>query len=163
MLLEVSNVDILRWDLLSWILYSPPCPMALHAAAKPWKHMSLWLNSLFSHSSTLLLFSLSVMSDSLRTHGLQDSWLPCPSPSPGVCSNSCPLSQWCHPTISASVTSFFSCPQSFPASVFSNELALCVRWPKYWNWNSAAASVLSVNIQGVPLISTKGIWLLFNF
>ena len=50
MLLEVSNVDILRWDLLSWILYSPPCPMALHAAAKPWKHMSLWLNSLFSHS-----------------------------------------------------------------------------------------------------------------
>ena len=47
MLLEVSNVTILRWDLLLQILYSPPLPMALHAAAKLWKYMSLWLSSLF--------------------------------------------------------------------------------------------------------------------
>ena len=47
--------------------------------------------------------------------GLQHTRLPCPSLFPGVCSNSCPLSQWCHPTISSSVTSFSSCPQSFPA------------------------------------------------
>ena len=64
----------------------------------------------------LLLFSCSVVSDSLRPHGLQHARLPCPSPSPGACSNSCPLSQWCHPTISSSVIPFSSCLQSFPAS-----------------------------------------------
>ena len=63
-----------------------------------------------------LLLSHSVMSDSLRPHGLQHAGLPCPPPTPGVCSNSCPLRQWCHPTISSSVTCFSSCPQSFPAS-----------------------------------------------
>ena len=52
----------------------------------------------------------------LGPHGLQHARLPCPSLSPGVCSNSCPLSQWCHPTISSSVIPFSSCPQSFPAS-----------------------------------------------
>ena len=63
----------------------------------------------------LLLFSHSVMSVSLRLHGLQHARLPCPSVSPGVCSNSCPLSQWCHPTISSSVVPFSSCLHSFPA------------------------------------------------
>ena len=63
-----------------------------------------------------MLFNCSVMSNSLWPHGLQHTRLPCPSPSPGVCSNSCPLSQWCHPTISSSVVPFSSCPQSFPAS-----------------------------------------------
>ena len=63
-----------------------------------------------------LLFSCSVMSDSLWTHELQHAWLPCPSPSSRACSNSCPLSRWCHPTISSSVVPFSSCPQSFPAS-----------------------------------------------
>ena len=61
-------------------------------------------------------FSHSVMSDSLQSHGLQHAGLPCPSPTLGVHPNSCPLSQWCHPTISSSVVSFSSCPQSFPAS-----------------------------------------------
>ena len=56
------------------------------------------------------------MSDSLQPHGLQHSRLPCPSPTPGACSNSCPLSQWCHLTISSSVTPFSSRFQSFPAS-----------------------------------------------
>ena len=60
-------------------------------------------------------FSLSVVSDSLQPHGLQHAWLPCPSPTPGVYSNSCPSSQWCHPTISFSVIPF-SRFQSFPAS-----------------------------------------------
>ena len=55
------------------------------------------------------------MSDSLQAHGLQHARLPCPLLSPGICSNSCPLCQWCHPPISSSVT-VFSCPQSFPAS-----------------------------------------------
>ena len=61
-------------------------------------------------------FSHSVMSDSLWPHGLQQARLPCPSPSPGVCANSCPLSRWCQSTISSSVTPLSSCPQSFPAS-----------------------------------------------
>ena len=64
----------------------------------------------------LLLFSPSVMSNSLWPHGLQHTRLPCPSPSPRVCSNSCPCSQWCHPTMSSSVTPFSSCPQSFSTS-----------------------------------------------
>ena len=73
------------------------------------------------------------MSYSLRPHGLQHTRLPCPSPSPGACSNSCPLSQWCHPTILSSVVPF-SCLQSFPASVpfLMNQL---FRWPKYWSFS----------------------------
>ena len=61
-------------------------------------------------------FSCSVISDSLQPHGLQHARIPCPSPFPGVYSNSCPLSQWCHPTISSSVVPFSSLLQSFPAS-----------------------------------------------
>ena len=61
-------------------------------------------------------FSRSVMSNSLWPHGLQHTRLPCPSPFSEVCSNSCPLSRWCHPTISSSVIPFSSCLQSFPGS-----------------------------------------------
>ena len=64
----------------------------------------------------LLLFSHSVVSESLWPRGLQHTRLPCPSPTPRACSNSCPLSRWCHPTISPSVIPFSSCHQSFPAS-----------------------------------------------
>ena len=61
-------------------------------------------------------FSCSVMSDSLWPHEPQYARPPCPSPAPGVHPNPCPLSRWCHPTISSSVFPFSSCPQSFPAS-----------------------------------------------
>ena len=61
-------------------------------------------------------FSHSVVSDSLRPHELQHARPPCPSPAPGVYPNSCPLSGWCHPTLSSSVIPFSSCSQSFPAS-----------------------------------------------
>ena len=61
-------------------------------------------------------FSCSVVSDSLRPHGLQHTRPSCPSPTPRACSDSCPSSQWCHPTISSSVIRFPSCLQSFPAS-----------------------------------------------
>ena len=61
-------------------------------------------------------FSCSVVSDSLWPHGLQHARPPCPSPTPGVYWNSCPLSRWHHPTISSSIVPFSSCPQSFPAS-----------------------------------------------
>ena len=75
-----------------------------------------WHQSIWPASFLLLLFSHSVMSNSLQPHGQQYTRLPCPSLSPRVCSISCPLSQWHHPTISSSVTLFSSCPQSFPAS-----------------------------------------------
>ena len=65
---------------------------------------------------TSVQFSRSVMSDSLWSHGLQHTRPPCPSPTPGVDSNSHPLSWWCYPTISSSVVPFPSCLQSFPAS-----------------------------------------------
>ena len=72
------------------------------------------------------------MSDSLRPQGLQHSRLPCPSPSPGACSNSCPLSRWCHATISSSVVPFSSCLQSFPASgSFSMNQLFAL---KYWSF-----------------------------
>ena len=62
--------------------------------------------------------------------------LPCSSPSPRVCSNSCPLSRWCHPTISSSVIPSSSCLQFFPIILdFSSESALCIRWPKCWSFN----------------------------
>jgi len=60
--------------------------------------------------------------------------LPCPSLSPGVWSNSCPLSQWCHPATSFSATSFLSCPLP-TIRVFSNKSALCIRWPKYCSFS----------------------------
>ena len=66
----------------------------------------------FSVSSVQLL----IVSNSLRSRGLQHVRIPCLSPTPRVCSNSCPSSWWCHPTISSSVFPFSSCPQSFPAS-----------------------------------------------
>ena len=68
--------------------------------------------------------------------------------SPWVCWNSCPLSQWCHPSISSFVSSFSSCPQSFPASgFFSSESALCNRWPKYWSFSSSPSNKYSVLIS----------------
>ena len=84
----------------------------------------------------LLLFSCSVVSDSLQPHGLQHARLPCPSPTPRACSNSCPLSWWCHQTILSPVSPVSSRLQSFPASdFFSNGLVLHIKWPKYWNFN----------------------------
>ena len=90
--------------------------------------------------------SCSVMSNSLRPYGLQHARLPCPSTTPGACSNSGLLSQWCHPTISSSVIPFFSCLQSFPAS-------WCFPVSQFFPRGgqsigaSASASILPMNIQ----------------
>ena len=85
------------------------------------------------------------MSDSLWPHGLQHTRLPCPSPSPKVCSNSCPLNQWCHPTISSSVAFVSSCPQSFPVSETFPVRHLFALGGQS---TGASASVLAMNIQG---------------
>ena len=90
-----------------------------------------------SMSLSSVQFSHSVVSDSLRPHELQHARPPCPSPTPGVYSNSCPTSRWCHPAISSSVAPFSSHIQSFPPSirVFSNDSVLHIRWPKYWSFS----------------------------
>ena len=111
-----------------------------------------------------LLFSLSVMSDSSRPHVLQHARPPCPSPSPEACSNSCPLSRWCHPTISPSVVPFSSCFQSFPASGSFPMSQLSASGGQSIG-ASASASVLPMNIQDwFPLgligwISLQSNWL----
>ena len=89
-------------------------------------------------------FCRSVVSDSLRLHGLQHTRPPCPSPTPGVYPNSCPLSRWCHPTISSSVVPFSSCLQSFPAS---RPFPVCYFFASGGQriGVSASASVLSMN------------------
>ena len=82
-----------------------------------------------------MLLNCGVGEDSWESHGLQHVRLPCPSPTPGTCSNSCPLSWWCHSTIPSSVVPFSSCLQSYPASVISSESVLCIRQPKYWSFS----------------------------
>ena len=80
--------------------------------------------------------SHSVVSNSLRPHESQHTRPPCPSPTPGVHSDSRPSSQRCHPAISSSVIPFSSCPQIPPSiRVFSNESTLRMRWPKYWSFS----------------------------
>ena len=78
--------------------------------------MKALVSAFFYLGSSISQFSHSVMFDSLQPHGLQSARLPYPSPSPGACSNSCPLSRWSYPTISSSVIPFSSCLQSFPVS-----------------------------------------------
>ena len=87
--------------------------------------------STMSKLIVIIVQSLSHMS--LGPHGLWHTRFLCPLPSPRVRSNSCPLSWWCYLTISSSFAPFSFCLQSFPASVFSNELTLCIRWPKCWS------------------------------
>ena len=94
-----------------------------------------------------LLFSRSVMSDSLRPHGLQQARLPCPPPSPGPCANSCPLSWWHHSTILFSVVPFSSSLQSFPASGSFPMSQLFASGGQSIG-ASASVSVLPMNIQG---------------
>ena len=118
----------------------------------------MWDNPLTHYSLKLLLFSHIVMSDTLWHHGLKHIRLSCPLLSPWVYSNSCPLNQWCHPTISSSVSLFYSCSQlspalrSFPmfASADQNTGA------------SALASVLPMSIQGWFPLRLTGLFSLLS-
>ena len=93
---------------------------------------------------------------SLWLHGLQHTRLLCPSVSPRVCSNSCPLSWWCHPVISSCLPLLL--PSVFPSTrVSSNELSLHIRWPKYWSFSFS----ISPSNEYLGLISFRIDW--FNF
>ena len=119
-----------RFWLFLQLLHSPPCLLFSD------HNGLLWDSVQFSHS---------VMFDSLWSHGLQYASLPCSLPTPRTYSNSCPLSQWCHPTISSSVMPFLL-PSVIPSiKVFSNESVLHIRWSKYWSFSFR--SVLPMNIQ----------------
>ena len=84
------------------------------------------------------------MSDSSGPHALQHARLPCPSLSHGVCSNSCPLYWWCYSTIWFSVSPLLFLPSIFPSiRVFSNVLALHIRWPKYWSFGISPSNEYS--------------------
>ena len=96
--------------------------------------------------SNSVQFSHSVVSDSLQSHGPQHARPSCPSPTTGVYTNSCPLSQWCHPTISSSVVSF-SCPQSLPASEYF-PVSQLFTWGGQSTGVSALASFLPKKSQG---------------
>ena len=110
------------------------------------KVMSLLFNMLSRFVISSVQFSHSVVSDYLWPHVLQNTGPPCPSPTPGVYSNSCPLSWWCHPTISSSVVPFSSCLQSFPASG-SFPMRQLFAWGGQSTGASASESVLPMNIQ----------------
>ena len=105
------------------------------------------------------MFSHSAVSDSLRPHELQHARLTHPSLSPGVCSDPYPFSQWCHPTISSSVVPFSSCPQSFPAWVFSNESALHIKWPNYWSFSISISNgysrLISLRIDWFDILAVQ--------
>ena len=99
-------------------------------------------------------FSCSVVFNSLQPHGLQHTRHPCPSPIPGVYSNSCPLSQWCHPTTSSSVVPFSSCLQSFPAS---GSFLMSLFFTSGGQRIGALPSVLPMNIQGCFPLGLTGL------
>ena len=122
-----------------------------------------------SYRFNTVLFSLSVMSGSLWPHGLQHARLSCPSSSPGACSNSRPLSQWCHPTTLSSVIPFSSWLQSFPASG-SFQMSQFFTSGGQSIGASASASVLPTNIQdwfplgltGLISLQSKGLSRVFS-
>ena len=105
-------------------------------------------------------FHHSVMCDSLQPHGLQHTRLPCPSPTPRACSNSCPLSWWCHPSHplpSPSSPAFLIFPN---IRVFSNESFLCIRWPKYWSFSVSSSNeypgLISFRMDWWDLLAVQG-------
>ena len=104
----------------------------------------------------------SVVSDSLRPHGLQHARLPYPSPTPEDHSNSCPSRQWCHPTMLSSVIPFFL-PSFFPSiRIFSNESVLLIRWPKYWSFSFSISpsneysGLISFRMDWLALLAVQG-------
>ena len=107
--------------------------------------------------------SLTKSCPTLWPYELQHSRLPCPSPTPRAYSNSCSLSQWCHPTISSSVISCSSCLHFFSSiRVFSNESTLRMRWPKYWSFSFSISpsneysGLISFRIDWLDLLAVQG-------
>ena len=108
-------------------------------------------------------FSCSVLSNSLPPHEPQHARPPCPSPTPGVHPNPCPLCWWCHPTISSFVVPFSSCPQSLPASgSFQMSQLFNIKWPKYWSFSfnispsNEHPGLISFRMDWLDLLAVQG-------
>ena len=106
----------------------------------------------------------------LQPHGLQWARPPCPFPSPWVCSNSCPLSQWCHPTtLSIFYHPLLLPPSIFPSNrVFCNESVPCIRWPKYWSFSFSTSpsneysGLIHLVLTGLMSLQSKGLSRVFS-
>ena len=137
--------------------------VSIQSCSGPEDRPSCWgqRNSPLALHDQSVQFSHSVLSDSLWPRGLQHARLPCPSPTPGAYSNSCPWIWWCHPTISSSVIPFSSLPSMFPSiRVFSNESVLCIRWPKYWSFSFSPSKeysgLISFRMDWLDLLAVQG-------
>ena len=141
------------------MLCNPSCLVVSSSATSACRALEMW-NRIFCCS---LFLKLNVVVQLLSLVWLYDPMdcstprLPCPSPSPRVCSNSCPLSQWCHAAISSSIHPFLLLSISPSIRVFSNELALCIRWPKYGSFSicpcSEYSELLSFRIDWFDLLA----------
>ena len=122
----------------------------------PWKHLLLPMFLITANTQfSSVQFSRSVVSDSLQPHELQHARPFCPSPTPGVHSNSRPSSRWCHPAISSSVVPFSSCPQSLPASE-TFPMSQLFTWGGQSTGVSASALFLPKNTQDWPPLEWTG-------
>ena len=121
-----------------------------------WREAGKWREREREEIAFALLSSVTELCLTLRPRGLQHVRPPCPSPTPRAYSNPCPLSQWCHPTISSSVVPFSSCPQSFPASgSFPMSQLFAIWWPKDWSFSFN----ISPSNEHTGLISFRMDWL----
>jgi len=152
----LDALNFLPWSLLSLHLTHPPDPNSI-------KELTLPPLSFFIISS--VHFSHSVISDSLRPHESQHTRPRCPSPTPGVYPNSCPLSRWCHLTISSTVVPFSSCLQFFPisGSFQMSQLFTKYQWPKYWRFSfnispaNEHSGLISFRMDWLNLLAVKGL------
>ena len=114
------------------------CLLHCRQILSPWaiREAHAIIDNYLNNRRSLLLFNPSVVSNSLWPCGLQHTRLPCPTLSPEVYSDSCPLSQWCYLAVSSFVTPLLLLPSIIPSiRVFSNEIAHCIRGPKYWRFS----------------------------
>ena len=135
------------------------CRQTLYHLSHQWSPRKI-NNSSNKYQFSSVQFSHSVVSDSLRPHGLQHASLPCASPNPGACLDSCPSSQWshsnlCHPLLLL--------PSVFPGiGVFTNGSLLCIRWPKYWSFSftfspsNEYSGLISFRIDWFDLLAVQG-------
>ena len=147
---EVMGLDVM--SLVFWMLSFKP--------AFSLSSFTLIKRLFSSFTLSAFQFSHSVMSNSLRPHELQHARPPCLSPTPGVHSNSCPLSRWCYPAISSSVILLPPIPPRI--RVFSNESTLHMRWPKYWSFNFISPSneysgLISFRLTGLISLVSMGL------
>ena len=147
---NIKKLLELKQDFSVWQQYK--LKVYKYKRQKNYQILGLW--ELTEKRFSSVQFSRSVVSNSLWPHESQHARTPCPSPTPGVYSNSCPSSRWCHPAISSSVVPSSSCPQSLPAS--GSFLSQLFPWGGQSIGVSASASVLPMNTQGWSLLGWTG-------